>query len=188
MDQESVVTTEIGQVVVGGQTTQVRANPNRNAGFYMYYRCPNGEIQYAPADVSHRSNFSEEGRQPLRQYGAFEWNWITARHPFDQLFLNGGAKEFTVEQIILMGWHKTPPTVTNNLGALVPVKFPQLDGVDIPDFSCDYCDHGVYTKEGRANHMKVAHKEELEAERMSGAIASGLSGTTNSKRPKAGAE
>ena len=183
MVQERVVKTDIGEVVLGtGSTSPRGSGPNRNAAFYTYYRCPNGEIQYRPSDQAHRAMYREEGCESLTQYGSFEWNWISCKNPFNQLFLQGGAKEFPLFQVVEFGWHKNPPKVYNELGSHV-VVLPQLEGQDIPDFSCPYCTHGVYTQEGYNNHLKGAHKDELDNERLAEAISKGLSAQ---QRPRVG--
>ena len=112
----------------------------------------------------------------LRQYGFMEMNSeYAADHPFEVLFMFGGAKEMPVEQIIGMGFHLNPPLVPScgrrldqnhkhhNRGCWVgaePVSFPQL--VEPPDgLPCRFCERPPFpTEAARNQHEAVMHKEE----------------------------
>lgn len=157
-------------------------------GDYCYYRQPNGWITVSEIgknnSMLHR--YSDEGWQPLlREYGAFDFpKEYYTHHPFEVLFLRGGAHEMSIAQIKALGYDRTPPLLPRcnlALGAehSQPTKrplhfdrcwmgasrvvFPQLTETTptvIPE--CEFCERADFaTVRGREQHMRVLHIEEL---------------------------
>lgn len=157
-------------------------------GDYIYYRQPNGWLtvnEFGKGNsIMHR--YQDEGWVPLmRQYGAFDFpKEYYVHHPFEVLFLRGGAHEMPIAQIKALGYDRNPPLLPRcnlALGAehskptgrplhydrcwmgARPVQFPQLEGVDLERVPiCEFCERDDFaTKKGREQHMRVMHVEEL---------------------------
>ena len=78
---------------------------------YGYYRQPDGRVTLSPANDLDELKYSRMGWTALRQYGKFEaTSPYVANHPLEGLFLAGGAKELSLEQITVQGFHVDPPT------------------------------------------------------------------------------
>lgn len=157
-------------------------------GDYIYYRQPNGWITVNEFgknnSIMHR--YQDEGWTPLhREYGVFDFpKEYYIHHPFEVLFLRGGAIEMPVAQIKALGYDRNPPILPRcnlALGAehsqptkrtlhydrcwmqARPVVFPQLEGVEIEAVAgCEFCERDDFaTKKGREQHMRVMHLEEM---------------------------
>jgi len=82
-----------------------RVQPN-----YGYYRQPNGWITMSVVTQLEELQYRREGWTPLSQYGRFEMSSVyEANHPFEALFMQGGAVEMCLEQIVELGYHLNPP-------------------------------------------------------------------------------
>lgn len=79
-----------------------------------------------------------------------------ATEPYYWLFQNGGAKEFTIQQIVEHHWHITPPY------GLSTDVFPQLKEWDVPDpLWCHVCPAGkppFNSIPQIIQHGQIAHK------------------------------
>jgi hypothetical protein len=146
---------------------------------YGYYRQPNGWITVSPITRLEKLRYVEQGWVSLDAYGAFDMGAYTANHPFEGLFMFGGAKEMSVEQILQNGLYIDPPLVPRCRQHLTqfhrahaascwrgatPVEFPQLADVPkelIGPFVCDFCQRKMPTNEAREQHQSVAHTEPL---------------------------
>ena len=146
---------------------------------FGYYRQPNGWITISPITPLERVKYVSEGWEYLGQYGAFDMTSYTANHPFESLFMFGGAKEMTADQIIKTGLYIDPPLVPTCKQHLTQfhrghiaacwrgakaVEFPQL--VEVPQeligpFMCDFCDRKMPTRVALNQHQSVAHTEPL---------------------------
>ncbi len=150
-----------------------------------YWRKANGEITVSVNSEMEELAYRREGWTPLFSYGFFDMSSsYTANHPFELLFMKGGAAELPVQQVIDLGFHINPPTVPNcgigigqghaTHGAGCwrnprVVTFPQLEGSDAHAWPCRFCDEVRGTEAGRNNHEIVAHKDER-GELRSGAV------------------
>src|SRR6185369_254643 len=111
------------------------------------YRIPaSGEIVVSLMDRDYEKNLTDEGWESLRRYGQFDMTTAyAANHPFELLFLNGGAGEFSKQQVLENGWQINPPRLPICGQALTQyhkghnadcwareryVTFPQLDGTE----------------------------------------------------------
>ena len=146
---------------------------------YGYYRKRDGTIGLATITRLERLAYIERGWTHLSQYGAFDMAPYVASHPFEALFMFGGAKEMPVEQVIQMGFHLNPPLVptckqhitqyhrrhTPECWRGAPLaEFPQLAGLSatkLQPYPCEFCTRVLPTPEGRRQHQQVAHKDEL---------------------------
>jgi len=146
---------------------------------YGYYRQPDGWITVSPITRLEKLRYVEQGWTSLDQYGAFDMNAYTANHPFEGLFMFGGAKEMPAEQVLQMGLYINPPLVprcrqhltqfhrSHRAGCwsgAAPVEFPQLANLPkerIGPFVCDFCKRKMPTVEAREQHQSVAHTEPL---------------------------
>ena len=166
------------------QTPAVKPN-------YGYYRQPDGRITLSPANDLDELKYSRMGWTALRQYGKFEATspYVT-NHPLEGLFLAGGAKELSLEQITRQGFHVDPPTMpgcSKTLNQFHPhhapacfeqvllVEFPQLEGVDLPVFPCNFgCGRTLPTERALQQHESVAHAPEKSDERTGESLAAAL--------------
>jgi len=146
---------------------------------FCYYRQSNGWITISPSTRLERLKYVEQGWTCLDAYGFFDMGAYTVSHPFEGLFMMGGAKEMSVEQIIQTGLYFDPPKVPVCRQHLTQyhrahkadcwrgaqkVEFPQMAGVSpdlIGPFICDFCQRKMPTKEARQQHQSVAHTKPL---------------------------
>lgn len=166
------------------QTPAVKPN-------YGYYRQPDGRVTLSPANDLDELKYSRMGWTALRQYGKFEaTSPYVANHPLEGLFLAGGAKELSLEQITVQGFHVDPPTVPGcgrTLNQFHPhhapacfeqvqvVYFPQLEGVDLAVFPCSFgCGRTLPTEPALQQHERVAHAPEKSDERTGESLAAAL--------------
>ena len=146
---------------------------------FGYYRQPNGWITISPITRLEKLRYVEHGWVSLDAYGAFDMGAYTANHPFEGLFMFGGAKEMSVDQILQTGLYIDPPLVprcrqhltqfhrshtANCWRGAQRVEFPQLADVPkelIGPFICDFCNRKMPTAQAREQHQSVAHTEPL---------------------------
>lgn len=142
---------------------------------FGYYRQPNGWITISPITRLERMKYTEQGWQYLEKYGAFDMTTYTVNHPFEGLFMFGGAGEMPVKQVIETGLYMDPPLVPRCRQHLTQyhrshaqscwqgatrVEFPQLATVALGvlgPFPCEFCDRKLPTKQARDQHQGVAH-------------------------------
>lgn len=158
-----------------------------SVGDYIYYRQPNGFLTMGHVGKNNiqMHKYQDEGWTPLRDYGQFDFpKPYYVDHPFEVLFLRGGAHEMSLEQIRALGYDRTPPILPRcnlALGAehagptgrplhfqrcwmgAQAVVFPQLEGVEIIQVPrCEFCERNDFTSaRAREQHMRVLHVEEL---------------------------
>ena len=121
---------------------------------HIYWRRPEGAIIVAPGWDSEIANFVKLGFTPLPQYGKFfleQPGWAVLREPYREILRRGGAHEFTVAQLLELGWHRRAP--------YRGVEFPQLEGVEIPEHPCPTCRKVFLSEADLARHESVAHTE-----------------------------
>jgi len=179
------------------EDAQARGGVGQGYCKYGYYRQPDGWITVSPMAAIDLARYEEEGWTPLRQYGFMEMNTeYAADHPFEALFMFGGAKEMPAAQIIGMAFHLNPPVVPScgrrldqnhkhhNRACWVdaqPVSFPQL--TDPPKGQpCRFCERPPFpTESAREQHEAVMHKDQRgeirTGEVLADALVRGLKGT-----------
>lgn len=146
---------------------------------FGYYRQPNGWITFSPITRLERLKYEEQGWKCLADYGFFDAGAYTVNHPFEGLFMFGGAKEMSVEQILQTGLYIDPPLTPRCRQHLtqfhrahraecwrgaVRVEFPQMADVPadkIGPFVCDFCQRKMPTVAARTQHQSVAHEKPL---------------------------
>jgi len=143
---------------------------------YGYYRQPDGWITFSTNTRLEKVAYIEHGWEALEQYGAFDATPYVAAHPFEHLFMFGGAHEMPVDQVIKTGLYMNPPLVPKCGQHLTqfhrghsrqcwvgaePVYFPQLEGMELTPFPCGFCERILPTEQAKTQHQSVAHKEEL---------------------------
>lgn len=146
-----------------------------------YWRKADGEICASPNWPSEYMQRVDEGWTSLRKYGEFvlqQTGWNVTREPFRLIFMNGGAKEFSPEQIVSHNWHKRPP--------YKGIKFPQLDMDFVADTTCKFCrkSFSSYSEESGearalveanlARHESVSHKDSSQNAGLARALREGL--------------
>lgn len=144
---------------------------------YGYYRQPNGWITVSPMAELDELHYRQRGWEPLKQYGRFDMaTEYAADHPLELLFLRGGVRELSREQIIESALHLNPPKIPGCGQPLTqyhkrhgpscwqsaqPVEFPQLTEADYETFPCRFCERDPFpTIKGRDSHETVMHREE----------------------------
>ena len=171
---------------------------------FGYYRQSNGWITISPNTRLERLKYTEQGWTYLEQYGAFDMTTYTASHPFDGLFMFGGAKEMPVAQVIETGLYIEPrlvPRCKQHLtqyhrshgrecwAGAVRVEFPQLEGVAkelIGPFVCDFCKRKMPTVDAREQHQSVAHARTLGNVQLGQTLGDTLAGALGRHVPEAG--
>ncbi|MGH8359324.1 MAG: hypothetical protein ACRESF_17710 [Pseudomonas sp.] len=89
-------------------------NDNDDSGTEMFYLSPKGNeivvgrIGYEGAEKIKRVR---EGYKPLDAYGAFKVQPYHQDHPFEVLFVRGGAKDMPLQQVIDQGFYFRPPLI-----------------------------------------------------------------------------
>ena len=164
---------------------------------FGYYRQPNGWITISPNTRLERLKYVEQGWTYLDAYGAFDMTAYTASHPLEGLFMFGGAKEMSVEQILQTGLYIDPPLVPRCRQHLtqfhrahraacwngaVKVEFPQLANVPaalIGPFVCEFCKRKLPTVEARQQHQSVVHEEQLGNIQTGGSLGKALADALN---------
>ena len=141
-----------------------------------YYRQPNGWITFSPITRLEKLRYTEQGWEALDQYGVFDPSPYVVNHELEGLFMKGGAHELILDQIIKTGLYINPPMVptcgihltqyhrrhdTLCWAGAKPVEFPQLEGLDLKPFPCEFCDRVLPTSEAKTQHQSVAHSESL---------------------------
>ena len=162
---------------------------------YGYYLQPNGWITVSPATQLEELQYRREGWEPLTAYGRVEMaSQYAAQNPLEALFMFGGAKELSIEQILQTGLHLKPPLVPTCRTPLnqyhkqhaafcwrdaQPVTFPQLEVVP-EGLPCRFCERILPTPEAQGQHEQVAHQEERSSirtgETLAEALVQGLQG------------
>lgn len=165
-----------------------------------YYRQPNGWITCSPITDIEELNYRREGWEPLPQYGKVEMtSEYTADHPLEVLFMFGGVKELSVEQVIESGFWMKPPTVpscgvpinqnhkrhraTCWVGATT-LEFRQVPPETPRQFNCRFCSRPHPTEKARDQHESVMHTKEQGDIRTGSVLAEALiKGLNKSEAP-----
>ncbi len=163
---------------------------------FSYYRKADGFLTVDVVSEMEELHYRREGWEPLAGYGRFDMTTeYMANHPFEALFMNGGASEMPAAQVIEYGFHINPPEVPG-CGKLIDqnhprhkpacwslryqVSFPQIEGLGAKAWPCDYCAGVRPTKAALDNHMEAMHREERgdirTSQSLAAAIVSGLNG------------
>ncbi|KKN75594.1 hypothetical protein LCGC14_0378320, partial [marine sediment metagenome] len=115
------------------------------------------------------------GWESLDQYGSFDPSPYVVNHELEGLFMMGGAHELTLDQIVKAGLYINPPMVPTCKTHMTqyhrshdadcwrgakPVEFPQIAGMDLQPFPCEFCERVLPTMEAKEQHQSVFHKEE----------------------------
>ena len=143
---------------------------------YGYYRQPNGWITFSTITRLEKLKYVEQGWESLDVYGTFDASPYVLAHPFEALFMFGGAHEMPVDQLTQTGLYMDPPLVPTCRLHLTqfhrrhtracwngaePVEFPQLEGLDLEPSPCGLCERVLPTVEAKVQHQSVVHKEAL---------------------------
>lgn len=148
---------------------------------FGYYRQPNGDITVSQISPMERMAYIEDGWEWLRQYGTFDMtSEYAANHPYELLFMLGGAKEMPESQVVEMGFNIHPPKIPTckmaltgrhkrhsaNCTPYISVVFPQVTSVTPYPCSFDDCTRatpeGAFSnKKALAQHESVMHKEAI---------------------------
>lgn len=190
----------------------------RGSGDWIYYRQKNGWITYSMVGKGRlrEAAYIREGWMPLsgdyarnagqHDYGTFDFLPYYTDHPFEVLFMRGGAREMPPEQVIALGYHLHPPLIprcrlqvgpehrarSQTVGHIdvcwrgaKPVQFPQLQGRTFAEQPpCNYCDRTYFaSSRQRLQHIRVLHKDEMKelvaAQQIGQAVAGAMSGAAS---------
>ena len=146
---------------------------------FGYYRQPNGYITVSVTSPMERLRYLEEGYVYLKDYGAFDMTTeYSANHPFELLFIKGGAKEMPEAQVVELGFNIHPPKIPRCRQAIsqyhkghrgacfptIPVAFPHVTSRE--SFPCRFSECNRFLEEnafptlaGRDQHEGLMHKE-----------------------------
>lgn len=157
---------------------------------FGYYRQSNGWITVSPATQLEEIAYQKQGWQPLTRYGRVEMtSEYMAEHPFEVLFMKGGAKEMPVEQVIELGFAINPPLLPGCNSRIDqfhkhhtsvcwedarPTVFPQLIDVSVDSFLCTICNRTFATAKAKEQHERVIHQPEKSDMRTGQTLADAL--------------
>lgn len=196
-----MTTAQVAEGLSADLAVQRRIRPT-----YGYYRKSDGWIAPAVITRLERLRHIEQGWQHLEQYGSFDMSPYVANHTLEGLFMFGGAKELSVDQIIKMGFHLNPPIVPVCRQHMTqfhrahtpecwrgarPVEFPQLAGVAperLRPHPCEFCERVSPTPEAKRQHQQVAHKDELNNLQAGRSLATAIALNTTPAGPAAPAD
>lgn len=131
------------------------------SGQFMYWRKADGWIVTGPAWPQEYARMVQKGMKPLDRYGRFADEprvWDIRRQPYRQLLQQGGASEFTVAQVLELGWHRQPP--------MAGVTFPQLASVNHKDVMCEFCRRPYLSEEDLHRHQSISHRERAQNQQL----------------------
>lgn len=136
-----------------------RSGMDRRSFTWMYWRKTDLDIVAAPGWPTEFRRQVVKGMVPLAKYGEFlpddpERGINVNRDAYSRLLAQGGAEEFSVKQVLEMGWHRNPPK--NKRGQ--PYEFPQLPE-EITEYPCSFCPKVLLSEVDRRRHESIAHKE-----------------------------
>ena len=129
-----------------------------------------GWIYCKPSTPNDRAKFVRVGWVPLDQYGSFIYGqrgntevkdangvmFGSSDENYRVFFQKGGAPVMPVDQVIAYGWHRQAP-YANDDGT--PMDFPQLAGLDIPEYQCLECNHAPYVATAHLRtHLLQTHQ------------------------------
>ncbi|MDE2096665.1 MAG: hypothetical protein KGL39_05405 [Patescibacteria group bacterium] len=142
---------------------------------HCYWKRPDGYITVQAYYGDEMATMMERGMTPLLQYGRFQ---LRSRgfdaHGKDQWKLileRGGAKEFTPEQIVELGWHKKAP---------YRAKFAQLKTHPVHEVTCPVCRKVIASLSPEqaqvllGKHQSIAHKDVSHEQSLGRALASAM--------------
>ena len=148
----------------------------RHAATHLYYRLPDGSIDHGSADPVEQRRLMEGGWVPLPQYGRLDILYVyIGWHPLEPLFIRGGAKELSAEQVIANGYWQNPPKIPGCRIVLNPdhvhhkaecwvgaeeVAFPQVPPDTPRSFICTFCRRAFPVEMARDQHASVMHQKE----------------------------
>ena len=198
--------TGTGKVVVSEERVQQAEEmggtlTRRAAATHMYYRLPNGWIDYGSVDPVEQRRLVEGGWVPLPQYGRLDILYVyTGAHPLEALFIRGGAGALSAEQIIASGYWQKPPKIPSCRTVLNPahmrhktecwagaeeVTFPQVPSDTPRSFICTFCRRAFPVEMARDQHASVMHQKEQgdlrAAEMMAKALGEAMRGVGRDK-------
>lgn len=153
---------------------------------YSYYRKPDGDVTVAVVSPMERLAFIEEGWTPLKYPNFDMTTGYAADHPFEALFISGGAHELSRKQCIEIGFHINPPTIPRcrrlldqNHKKHHPTCYPAIT-IDLPQvadaesFKCRICEKVFPIEGARRRHENVGHKPEKASMATGTALAEAL--------------
>jgi hypothetical protein len=180
------------QQIIGGPAPRNLAPPERSGqakddGLYLYWkRSPHhrdepGYVKTGPAWALYFKKLAGQKWEPLTDYHEFADKWASGEEmvfdPFRHILVSGGAKEFPLQQIRELRWHRYPPRYVQADGSVTTIVFPQLAGridpdgnmiddrgrvlVDhrCPDCPADSPESWFISEVGLRKHQKVQHSE-----------------------------
>lgn len=160
-------TRRIKQPVIGAPPADLSSDMSyigmgtQKGGFYMYYRKPDGWIILADADENQVKDNVARGLEPLPKYGLvflhpprkLGLNIVSGWHESYRVLLDhpDGPGEFSLAQIVEMGWHRKLP--------YPEISFPQLQGYTVQDHRCDFCGRVFDERRYLDKHVMVMHRD-----------------------------
>lgn len=157
--------TALGEDVLVSSKADLGEGAMADSAQYGYWRKPDGWITTSGVWPTNYIKKARQGWAALdREYGTFldeTKEWSIRKDPYRRLLERGGAKEFPVDQILELGWHRDPPRVKGRA-----VHFPQLTGVETEDVQCLYCRRWFITSIHLHKHQSVMHKEIAQNEQL----------------------
>ena len=149
-----------------------------STGKHGYWRRPDGWICIHGMGASELRASIQVGRAPLVAYGEFDMangrgGWNPQQDPYRWLLEHGGIGELPVDQVLQLGWHRTPhPFLAQQVQQLqrsgvsrdeaIRVVIPQLRGVELEDHPCILCPgRAPFNSEANLRSHEIIHREDV---------------------------
>lgn len=164
-----------------------------DSGRQSYWRKPDGTIVFLSCTANGLKSYTKKKFTLLPDYGEFTTAFDSARRldimvdPYRLILERGGIKEFSREQIVELGWHRTPHVILRHaISALIGsglseseamlAVMPQLRDFERVDVPCKLCPGRVFNSESELEHHEILHREDVQTRRMTDGIAKAIAG------------
>lgn len=163
------------------------------SGAQGYWRKPDGTITFGAFTVNGLRTLTRKKFMPLYEYPQFTndpnkaMRWDPMHDPYRLMLEAGGIKEFGLEQIVELGWHRKPHRVLQaqidklratgvSAQEALETVIPQLRGFTRTDVPCPLCPGRVFNSEEELSSHDILHKEDVQTRRLGDAISKALTG------------
>lgn len=156
-------------------------------GLNAYWRRADGGIALVDGGPNGMQTYTRKKWTFLGEYGLWslsrQGNWDPMNDPYRRILERGGIKEFALDQILELNWHRKPhPVLQRQIDALVTAGvasdvaleavIPQLKGFERQDFPCPNasCRGRVFNDAASLNAHEIIHKQDVQTRQLGEAI------------------
>ena len=164
-----------------------REGEKGDIGLNAYWRRADGGIALVDGGPNGMQVYPKKKWTYLGEYGQWsltrQGNWDPMNNPYQKILERGGVKEFSLDQIVELNWHRKPhPVLKRQMDALITAGvteeaafvavMPQLKGFTREDFLCpnSSCRGRVFNTQGDLNAHEIIHKQDVQTRQLGEAI------------------